>query len=109
MKVFRQYTLGDLQDLARIKPNSVFGIDADFDSYRGYYEHVSFSLGSSTGQEIAAEISSRLGGTMEGYKGGTYAIKRECLVFIADYGNTGPQLVGFEDDGTPIGCDEVWA
>ena len=92
---------------AKNNPDKVFGLEPWLDSYRGYYEHVAMEdEGHTTGNQLAAMIRGRLGTTMHGYKGGDYLVHERCQVFLAGYGHTGPMLVGFTDDGEPIGCYE---
>lgn len=92
----------------------VRGLNGDIRSYRGYYErnatapcdlvhHADF---------LAKEYRREVGKDTFGWKCGTYTASEDELIYYADIGETGPQIVGFRlgDDGVYelILVKEVW-
>lgn len=61
-----------------------------FDSYRGYYDRL--MLGANGEPCTVAELLNRAraadGATFTGYKGGEYEMRRDTVVYVADYGRT---------------------
>jgi len=109
MKTFGSMTVDMLiAELDRMSPEApILGLSDDADSYRGYYEHVAIEPGEgTTAGSLSAYLKSRLGAPMYGYKGGDYTFDGDCYVFIASYGDTGPSLAGFTEDGEPIGFEQ---
>lgn len=85
------------------------GLSREVDSYRGFYEHVAVEPGEGvTAGELAAELRAKIGTTMHGYKGGDFAFRGRCYVFVAGWGDTGPSLAGFTDDGEPVVFEQGW-
>lgn len=69
-------------------------------SYRGYYDDLSFEPAPST---VAQSLISARGCVLKefrGYKGGTYTMKFDTPVHVANYGECGQKLVGILDNGT---------
>lgn len=59
------------------------------DSYRGYYEQLAIEVsvsGSMTVGTLVELLTSRIGTTMTGYKGGQYPISNDTPVWISNYG-----------------------
>ena len=108
MKVYTPYMLGDLLIEAKNNPHFLYHLEPYVDSYRGYYDHVAMepAVGGISGALLHERLARLIGTTMQGYKGGDYLVHEGCQVFLAYYGETGPMLVGFTDDGEPIGCYE---
>lgn len=106
MEYYSVLTLGNLLDWVTAQPaDTVIHLDPNLSSYRGYYEHVSFGEGETTAGRLTEAIKDKLGGSMYGYKGGHFPIHRGCLVFLAEYGETGPALIGFTSEGYPMGVE----
>lgn len=75
------------------------------DSYRGYYEDLSFDLdGQTTVKEVLERIEDLLAGEpYEGYKGGTYYAGYNTLVWVSAYGGcSGIGVTGAELDGDKV-------
>lgn len=75
------------------------------DSYRGYYEDLSFDLdGQATVKETLERIEDLLAGEpYEGYKGGTYYAGYDTLVWVSQYGEaSGIGVSGAELDGDKV-------
>lgn len=109
MKTFRSMTVDMLiAELDRMSPEAPLAALSDkATSYRGYYEHVAIEPGEgTTAGSLSAYLKSRLGAPMYGYKGGDYTFDGDCYVFVAGYGETGPALAGFTEDGEPIGFEQ---
>jgi len=87
---------------------TVPGLDLAVGSYRGYYERLAISPGPGVNAgELFDLIARRQGSYMTGYKGGEFEIHGDTLVHVADWGETGPKLVGF-DGFTPVLEEEGW-
>lgn len=111
MKIYTPFTIGSLIEYLDTRDEfTIQGILSYPDSYRGYYAHVALEPGkyAVSSKTFSAELKARLGETMQGYKGGDFVIQEDCRVFVAGWGDTGPQLVGFTEDGEPIAVYEVW-
>lgn len=109
-KVYRQFTLGTLREyLASLPADApLAGLAPGLSSYRGFYEHVAIEPGhGTTAGQLLSTIEEELGGTMLGWGGGTYDIHEGCRVFVAQPGDTGPALVGF-DGPAPVLVEETW-
>ena len=94
---YEQFTIGELIDRLEQMPRdeTVPGLRAEADSYRGYYEHVAIAPG--TGVQAGTLLDllrKKIGTMMHGYKGGDYMFDTGCRVFVANYGDTGPMLCG---------------
>ena len=116
MITYKQFTVGELIDaLNEFDENRVIvGLTDYVESYRGYYQHVAIHPGEETTVGyLISQLRGALGTTMHGYKGGEYPFNKDCLVFVAGYGDTGPGLAGFHSIGPdllmPIVIEEVWA
>lgn len=75
------------------------------DSYRGYYEDLSFDLdGQTTVRDTLDRIEDLLAGeSYEGYKGGTYYAGYQTLVWVSQYGEcSGIGVSGVELDGDKV-------
>lgn len=102
-----QWTVHNLLAYLKDQPeNAPISLSTDTGSYRGYYEHVYIAPGRSTVHDLYEEIVDRLWTLMYGYKGGEYVYDLDCLVFVADYGETGDMLMGFTEDRDPITEEE---
>ena len=92
-------TIGNLMiELNRIKPETPIYFDfcdhhpdLDFFSYRGDYSHAAIGYCSDLGidkaptcGQLLALLKSKIGGTMEGYKGGTYSIGLSTKIWVSD-------------------------
>lgn len=113
--VYAQMTLNEVIDrlVAAEVGAMVIGLTNDADSYRGYYERLAIAPGESVGARLlAGELIGQMGKTMYGYKGGEYPILGDTLVHVAEYGRTGPMLVGFRESPTgnliPVLVEERW-
>lgn len=98
-------TLGDLRDrLMQMPPETEVQIDG-LDSYRGYYDQLAATTGTSTAEDLLLEIGGLLSGdTREGYKGGTYTYREGTPVWSAqDRGHCSSRaLLGLTADGEQI-------
>ena len=67
-------------------------------SYRGYYSDLSFSPTHevSTVGKLLEQCKSAMGQVYEGYKGGDFVMGALTPLFVADYGCTGPRLMGLD-------------
>lgn len=70
-------------------------------SYRGYYRDLSFELhdGHRPAVELLAECKEALRQTFYGYKGGEYVMDEKTLVWVADYGDSGSELIALHAGG----------
>lgn len=79
-------------------------------SYRGWYERLAFEAGhdTSTVGQFRELLTSCLGGTFTGYKGGEYTMHKDTLVHLANYSQTGQEIVGLavKEDGVYILTEE---
>lgn len=98
-------TLGKLQELATLNPNSCFILDTDNSSgitnehsYRGYYSDLAFSRSPSPtpASEVLAMCNRALQDTYEGYKGGDFTYTPKTPLWFASYGNSGLAIVSYE-------------
>lgn len=110
---YKHLNVGDLiEKLEWMEKDAIIpGVSLDVESYRGYYDHAAIRPGS--GAEAGAllrVLAGKLGTVMHGYKGGEYEFNRDCMVFFADYGCTGPMLIGISDDGRFVVAHEgsIW-
>lgn len=92
----RQMTVRELiSALSRKNPDLsvTFGFDScsptGFGSYRGYYEDLAITFdrfASCTVKQLLEMLEEAIGNTVEGYKGGTYLISDDTVVWAANYG-----------------------
>lgn len=63
-------------------------------SYRGYYDDLAFELGEGCmcSKDLLSLCKSLIGKKFEGYRGGTYKMKRGTLLWVANYGDCGKPL-----------------
>jgi hypothetical protein len=67
------------------------------DSYRGYFEELSFEYGDSntlTVKEFLVICKDAVGKTFTGYSGGDFKMRRYTFVWIAQYGELGKMITG---------------
>ena len=115
-ELYKPLTLGEfiaaleaLGDQAQVR-----GFDGYVRSYRGYYErNATAPCGLVHHADFLAEQYRReIGKDIRGWKGGDFTASLDELVYYADIGETGPQIVGLRagDDGVyePILVKEVW-
>ncbi len=110
MTNYTPHTIGSLLDRLKEmdRATKISGLSAESTSYRGYYEHVALVPGQTTARKLEAALRKSLGKNMTGYKGGDYTIKEDCRVFVAEYGDIGPQLVDITDAGAIVTVEEIW-
>ncbi len=108
-----QWTLGQLIDALEKCPDPTNAVRFDFcmtvptkvNSYRGYYEDLALGWEESkvypepTVPMLLATLKAQLGTTVHGYKGGDYIVRREQVLFVANYGDTGSTCVVGVDHG----------
>lgn len=100
-------TLADLIEyLDGLPRETVILLDADLDSYRGYYSEVALPPGRSTAGELKDHLRERVYTQMTGYKGGTYNVLLACRVYVAYWGELGPRL--YLVDGELYVEEEAW-
>lgn len=82
--------------------------DGTYDSYRGYYEdlYIGYSnedKGFNTIGKLKQTLHKALDHReMYGYKGGTFAINNDTLIWLAQYGYTGNMIVDVQKVGEHI-------
>src|SRR3954453_3722902 len=65
-------------------------------SFRGYYEDVAFEpVADTTVGEMLAHAKSALGKTFQGYKGGDFQMNEYTYCWIANYGETSDDKIGY--------------
>lgn len=115
MKTIAPMTVGGLRDrlaaLVESFPDAeVKGVTADFYSSRSYYAHVAIhpTHGETRARVLLSALDAFISeGTMEGYKGGEFDIRPECLIFVEAYGDAfGPLLCDIADDGEITVCEQ---
>lgn len=85
--------------------NAVKGIDPDYTfdwgicnphSYRGFYECVAFERRWSpqTAAEMLGVLTTTVGRTFQGWKGGDYTMDEGVRVYLANQGDTGQPIEG---------------
>lgn len=98
---YERMTLGMLIRALRNLPEGarVRGLGFSVNSYRGYYERN--AIGPNTHGALASRLADiyeeQIGNPIEGYKGGDYNVSADELVYLADYGDTGPCIIGFQE------------
>lgn len=70
-------------------------------SYRGYYEDLAFELGEGyrSVDDLLAECKNSINKRFEGYKGGSYLMRFDTPVWVANYGESGKRLASVLGDG----------
>lgn len=62
------------------------------DSYRGFYEDLSWSFGERyagvTVADVLAKAKAAIGQTFEGYKGGDFTMSEDTILWVAPYGES---------------------
>ena len=116
--IYHRMTLGalidELEDLDRLGDPLVQGLDGTVRSYRGYYErNATTPCNSALAASVLVELyRSQIGLPITGYKGGDYTVDPDQLIYYADYGDTGPCILGLERgaDGVyrPVLLAEDW-
>jgi hypothetical protein len=89
----------------------IYGVSREFDSYRGYYEHIAVAPNDTHKMSLAAFINllvAQVGRTYTGYKGGDYTMGKQTEVFVAHYGCCGKLVDGVEKfaDGYKLSLSE---
>lgn len=104
-------TLGDLTTkLESLPPETPVRFDdgmgvGDEDSYRGYYADLAFATGAPDTMVASVLLACRRAAqdTYEGYKGGDFTYDTDTPLWRAEYGCTGPAIIGMlEQDGKLI-------
>lgn len=82
--------------LEREDPNRILPLGfAEPHSYRGYYEQLAFEPRQNIAiGDMLAAARSALGRTFVGYKGGEYTMHKYVECWIANYGESGENLIG---------------
>ncbi|AMS02724.1 hypothetical protein BJD55_gp042 [Gordonia phage Yvonnetastic] len=101
MKTYQRRTLNDLIAGLEMLPYDapVRGLDGCVHSYRGYYERNAtkdLRGGFRKAGDLAARYRASIGDPIHGWKGGEYKVQGEELIYYADYGDTGPCILGLE-------------
>lgn len=87
MEALTQY-----EDSDEVAYDFVYMRPTTLDSYRGYYEDLALgytSEGSITVRELKELLSSSMGKTFHGYKGGEYTMNENTLLWVANYREAG--------------------
>jgi hypothetical protein len=106
--VCEQMTLGRFIDALKSSPqnNTIrfrfasAGV-GDFDSYRGYYDHIAIEPTDnvSTVGDVLASATYCLGRALSGYKGGKYVMNEDTPLWVAYHGRAGgSRVVGVIND-----------
>lgn len=94
-----QITLGELAALLDAAPDipvvlrsaNLGGVQrpGEYNSFRGYYDHIALGTGDSdvTAHALAAQTRAAIGATFMGYKGGEFTMSRATPVWYADVGD----------------------
>lgn len=99
-----QWTLGKFIDALQAAPQRhhirfrfASACVGDFDSYRGYYDHLAIEptgrSGSSTVAEVLAKAAYCMGRKFTGYKGGDFLMTEDTPLWVAYYGQSGGSRV----------------
>jgi hypothetical protein len=98
-------TLGQLIEALEAMPRDARIELGEPNSYRGYYEDLSFEPTSET-RTVAEALemirSECMGQVFYGYKGGEYVMGAKTPIWLAAYGCTGPRIVGIDATGDVI-------
>ena len=90
-------TLGELiNELKKMDVNKTVPVGfGSPHSYRGYYEDLAFEPAENvTIGSMLTHAESALGKTFQGYKGGDYVMEDYTTVWIANYGESGGEVIG---------------
>ncbi len=104
-----QITLGELIIfLEGLAPTFAIKGLGMLDSYRRYPQQLSFDPTNSTvtAKELLKACNDAKSGAFEGYKGGDYLMGDDTPLWVAGYGEVGPQLTGINNDGSIETRDE---
>lgn len=97
-----QWTLGQFIDaLSKVEQHRDICFEfchlypTTLNSYRGYYDDVAVGVGDKpvTVNELVANLTSKLGTVMTGYKGGNYLVGRTTPLWVANWGCVGSTFV----------------
>jgi hypothetical protein len=111
VEVFQHMTLMDLiVRLRELDEHVVVNLAGGIYSYRGFYERgcVSPDVRGTEAWVLSDILAADLGGTMQGWKGGDFPVHDEVPMYVAEWGDTGPMLMGIHADGTLILAIESW-
>ncbi len=106
-----QLTLGALIEvLEKMPADAQVANLRDPDSYRGYYEDLSFERrdGTRPAAELLADCKDAMGKTFTGYKGGDYVMGAETRLWVASYGSCGPKLMAVYAGGGLKTEEDEW-
>jgi hypothetical protein len=82
-------------------------------SYRGYYQDAALGFTSDESPKVSqllAELEAAVGSTVEGYKGGTYRLKEDSRLWVANYGETSDTaIVGVIDARWTVVIETAWS
>lgn len=69
------------------------------DSFRGWYEDLAVGIATPiaapTVRTFASSLRAKIGTIITGYKGGDYLVTPDTALWVAQWGDCGPALVGF--------------
>ena len=79
--------LDEIKIFGRSDYRKVNNYTGEFMSYRGYYEHLALTVGSSQSKvsDVLEEARNCIGKEFEGYKGGDFIMSEDNFVFCSDY------------------------
>lgn len=108
IKAYETLTLGQLIAALKALPEDavVLGLGTEIHSYRGYYERnaIEPDLPNHEARYLADQYQRQIGQPIYGYKGGEWRISDSENVYLASYGDTGPNICGLVPSGEP----HVW-
>lgn len=122
------FALDTVTDSKLTRDGKIWALDGNSESYRGYYEDMELTYGamdidyafgakipkvdgnsfSVTAGHLVSDLTSKLGTTMIGYKGGEYTITEDTVPWISNYGHCSDiRPLSLVDDGhrVTILCD----
>jgi hypothetical protein len=76
----------------------------DPDSYRGYYADLAldFTDDKVTASKFLDDLKNSLNGVFQGYKGGDYKMGEDTPLWAAEYGCTGPAIMGIKRESSKV-------
>lgn len=93
----------------------VIGLDGDLHSDRGYYDRSATAHNSTErdAHELADQLNRQIGKEIHGWKGGDYQVNGNLPLYLAEYGDVGPAIIGFVADPNsgvyePVLLNESW-